>query len=739
VTLLHTDPTTFDDGAQASRVVHLRAAGVSLVLHLPPDRLPTVLHWGGDLGRTSPEVLADLVRTGETARANNDLDVPEPLTLLPEPSRGWSGTPSIVGSRAGADWSTRFVPTGVSLHETAEGGSLEVVAHDDRARLALRLLLELLPSGLVRHRAELTNTAPDGPAYELGLLAPALPLPSGAEEILDLAGRWAKERIPQRRPVVVGAHVRENRRGRTGPDAPLVLAVGTPGFSFRSGEVWAQHVAFSGNHRSVVDRQYTGTTVLTGGELLQPGEVRLAPAESYTTPWVYAAHSSEGLDGISARFHDHLRSRPHHPTSPRPVIVNTWEAVYFDHDLTRLTELARAAAEVGAERYVLDDGWFRHRRNDSAGLGDWFVDEGVWPEGLRPLIDAVTGLGLQFGLWVEPEMVNPDSDLARAHPDWILRPSVDRLPLASRQQQVLDLGNPAAYAYLFGRLDALLSENDISYLKWDHNRDLLEAGSGPAHTPGVHAQTLAVYRLLDELRAAHPGVEIESCSSGGLRIDLEILEHTDRVWGSDCIDPLERQQIQRWTTQLIPPELLGSHVGASPSHTTHRATDLSFRAGTALFAHFGIETDLTTLDADERTQLAGWVALYKDVRSLLHTGRTVRADVPDASLALHGVVAADGSDALFAVVQLATPDLSVPGRLRIPGLLPDGEYTLVAQAPGDRPRLRGGDSVPWAGRPVVATGRVLATVGVTAPALQPEQLLLLRLSTTAGSTVVEQV
>ncbi|WP_432482338.1 alpha-galactosidase [Kineococcus esterisolvens] len=726
MTVLQHESTAPTRTAGPGEVVHLRAAGVGVVLRTHADQLPSVVHWGADLGDLEPAALDGLVAAGATARANNAVDVERPLALLPEQAQGWSGTPGLAGHRDGTGWTTRFAPTAVEVADAGPlGGRVEVHATDAAAGLELRLELDLLPSGLLRHRAHLANTGRG--AYEVGALALALPVPPVATELLDMAGRWGKERVPQRLPFVVGAHVRENRRGRTGPDAPLVLAAGTAGFGFRTGEVWAQHVAFSGNHRSLAERQHTGTAVLSGGELLLPGEVRLAAGEGYSSPWVYAAHSEHGLDGIAARFHTHLRSRPHHPSNPRPVIANTWEAVYFDHDLGRLTDLARAAAEVGAERYVLDDGWFRHRRDDTAGLGDWYVDEDVWPDGLTPLVDVVTGLGMQFGLWVEPEMVNPDSDLARAHPDWILRPREDVLPPAARQQQVLDLGHPDAYAHLLERLDALLTENDIAYLKWDHNRDLLEAGSGPGRRPGVHAQTLAVYRLMDELRARHPGVEIESCSSGGLRVDLEVLEHTDRVWGSDCIDPLERQQIQRWTAQLLPPELVGSHVGASPSHTTHRSSDLSFRAGTALFASFGIETDLTRMEPAERAELARWVALYKELRPLLHTGTTVRADPHDESRAVHGVVSADGADALFAVVQLSTPDTSLPGRVRLPGLDPDATYHVAPQPPGDTPAVQGGDVLPWTAEGGVRlTGRALAAAGVTTPALQPQQLLLLR-------------
>ena len=712
--------------------IHLRAGGVSVVLTTDGERLPAVLHWGADLGDLTAADLAELARAGVPAPVPNDLDRPTRAGILAEHADGWNGRPGLAGQRAGRAWSPLFALTDLAVADDPDGGArVRASGRDAEAGLELHLELQLLPSGVLRQRATVAVPPDADPEpFVVDGLALALPVPPVATELFDLAGRWGRERAPQRMPFVVGVHSRENRRGRTGPDAPLILAAGTEGFGYASGEVWAIHVAWSGNHVAYAERLSTGAAVLGGGELLLPGEVLLRPGESYTGPWVYAAHAT-GLDGIAARFHTMLRARPHHPKNPRPVVMNTWEAVYFDHDLDRLVELARVAADVGVERYVLDDGWFRHRRDDGAGLGDWHVDEDVWPEGLHPLVREVRERGMEFGLWVEPEMVNPDSDLARAHPDWILRTG-GRTPITSRRQQVLDLANPDAYAYLLERLDALLTEYPISYLKWDHNRDLVDAGHGPLGVPGVHAQTLAVYRLIDELRARHPGVEIESCSSGGLRVDLEILQRTDRIWGSDQTDPLERQQIQRWTAQLLPPELIGAHVAAPRSHSTARTHDLSFRAGTALFGSFGIEWDLTATGPQERTELAAWVQLYKDVRGLIHTGTLVRADQHDPSFALHGAVAPDRSDALYALVQLATPLTSVPGRLRLPGLDPDRRYRVTAQPPGDRPALRQRRPPEWLADGVELPGRALAAVGLRAPALNPEQLLLLRATAVAS-------
>jgi alpha-galactosidase len=410
-------------------------------------------------------------------------------------------------------------------------------------------------------------------------------------------------------------------------------------------------------------------------------------------------------------------------------VVNTWEAVYFDHDLDRLTRLAKAAAAAGAERFVLDDGWFGSRRDDTSGLGDWVVSADVWPTGLGPLIDVVHELGMDFGLWVEPEMINPDSDVARAHPEWMMSTG-DRLPPPARSQQVLDLADPAAYAYIRDRLDALLRENDIAYLKWDHNRDLVEAGHTPTGRAGVHDQTHAVYRLLDELRAAHPGVEIESCSSGGGRVDLEILERTDRVWASDCIDAHERLAIQRWTSLLIPLELIGSHIGARRAHTTARELALDMRAGTAIWGHLGIEWDLTAADPDEYARLTEWVAFYKEVRGLLHTGTLVHGDLPDPAYELTGVVAPDGSDALYGLTAVATSASYPPGTCALPGLDPDRPYHLRPQPPGDRPdgnAAAWGAELPWCSpRGVRLSGRTLGTAGIRLPVLYPDRVLLVR-------------
>jgi alpha-galactosidase len=407
------------------------------------------------------------------------------------------------------------------------------------------------------------------------------------------------------------------------------------------------------------------------------------------------------------------------------VTFNVWEAVYFDQRSDRVHELAETAAKVGAERFVLDDGWFLGRRDDTAGLGDWTVDAAVWPQGLRPLADHVHALGMQFGLWVEPEMVNLDSDLARAHPDWVLQVP-GRLPVPARHQQVVDVAHPEAFAYLRERIVSLVREIGVDYLKWDHNRDLVDAGSTRTGRASVHDQTVATYALLDAIRAECPGLEIESCSSGGARVDLEILQRTDRVWASDCIDAHERQQIQRWTAQLLPPELVGTHIGAARAHTTGRVLDLSFRAATAVLGHLGIEWDLGEASDAELADLARWIEVGKEHRALVAHGTTVRLDL-DESVWVHGVVAPDRREALFAVVVRDRPATWPPGRVALAGLDPDLTYRIEPVGP-DAGAGSATTRPAWWATGLTLPGAALMSAGFQLPALDPDHAALVHLT-----------
>lgn len=495
--------------------MYLRSANVGIVLDFTGGTLPRILHWGDDLGDLGPagsdqeqQLLAAFATSVQHPPANAMIDVPTQLALIPEQAHGWLGTPGLTGHRNGSDFSTRFEVTSVTLGSAVGEGiaatsnqQVLVSAQDQVAGLGLEIVLELLPSGVVRERATVTNTAADS-AYTLSGLTLSLPLPPAAQEIMDFTGRWIRERAPQRKPFTYGTHTREVRRGRA-HDATLVVLAGEENFSNESGQVWGVHVGWSGNSHIIAERVLGGFTQFLGGELLLAGEVILAPGQSYESPWLYGSYGSKtgGINELSNRFHQVVRSRPLKPKTERPVHINVWEAVYFDHDLDKLKELADLAAQVGVERYILDDGWFRHRRHDRAGLGDWYVDEGVWPNGLDPIISHVRGLGMQFGLWFEPEMINVDSDLARAHPDWIMAPNASRLPIESRQQQVLNLAISGAFEYLLERIDALLNQYPIDYIKWDHNRDLIEAGNQLTGQAAYRDQTLALYRLLAELKS----------------------------------------------------------------------------------------------------------------------------------------------------------------------------------------------------------------------------------------------
>ena len=711
-----------------SGLVHLHVPGVSVVVDLRSG-VPALAHWGADLGDDVD--LEQLAAALEPPIVHGALDVVAPLTLVPEHGSGFPGRPGLAGRRGGGhDWAPRCTEL-ASWTAHDDGRALEAVSVDPVAQLRLTTALALSVEGVLTARATLTNTGER--RWSLDALTVSLALPEHADELLTFTGRHVRELHPRRAPWGHGAFVVENRRGRTSHEHPSLVYAGTTGFGEWQGEVWGAHLAWSGNHVLLAERLADGRRYLQLGELLHPGEVVLEPGQRYATPEVLGVYSGAGLNGVSSALHRRLRARPTHPTRPRPVLLNTWEAVYFDHDSDRLRALADAAAAVGIERFVLDDGWFGSRRDDRSGLGDWVVSPDVYPEGLGPLIAHVRGLGMEFGIWVEPEMVNPDSDLYRAHPEWALT-TAGYEPVLGRHQLVLNLAHPDAYAHVLGQLDALLRDHDVAYVKWDMNRDHTH-GSGADGAAGTHAQTLALYRMLDELRARHPSVEIESCSSGGARIDHGILARTDRVWTSDCNDALERQTIQWGASLLIAPELMGAHIGPTRSHTTGRVHTLAFRAATAMFGHLGVEWNVLTLTDEERSQLAEAIALHKRFRPLLHGGDAVRFDTEPPARA-HGVYAADRSEGLVCFTQLATGASHRLAPLRLPGLVPDQRYHLRPVALPGHGRLGPARRQPaWWRTGLTLTGRQLAVHGVQMPTLDPETAVLVHLRRAGGDAV----
>ena len=691
--------------------VCLCAAGVEVCIDLSAGT-PNIIHWGSPIGRVNPEN-ANLSQLDPAPHC--DFDEPQVIGIWRENARGFLGRPTIIGSRSGGDFSQLF-----ELVDVIENGNNDFtfVSRDNDAALEVHARFALDAAGVLKISQNLSNLGND---FALESLTTFVPVPDRVSESLDFTGRWMNERQAQRNRIQVGSWTREGREGRTGHDYTLVQFALAEGTTYEHGEAWGLSLAWSGNNRHIVERTPLGRTSLGAGELLLPGEVVLAKGESYEAPTVWAVYSADGVNRASERFHESIRAT-RGPIRPRPVTLNVWEAVYFDHDLAKLSALAEKAGEIGVERFVLDDGWFGARRDDHAGLGDWTVSPDVWPNGLGPLIDKVKAEGLEFGLWFEGEMVNADSDLYREHPEWILQAG-GRIPPTFRDQQVLDLTHPGAYAHVFNQVNKILSEYDIAYIKWDHNRVLTEPGH--FDKPTVRNQTLAIYRMFDELKAAHPSLEIESCASGGGRIDLGMIEHADRFWTSDNNDALERQSIQRHTTIVIPPEYLGTHIGPTKAHSTGRTLSISFRGATALWGHAGLEWDLTKASADELASLKSWIGYFKANRDLLHTGKSVRVDQSETNAWQHGVVANDGSRAIFAAVQLRPSEYSRPTNIRLVGLDQDASYRVRVVTPAGSADFMNLHLPAWMSEELELSGAFLERVGLKAPVLRPEQALLI--------------
>ena len=545
-------------------------------------------------------------------------------------------------------------------------------------------------TGIIARSATIENREPAPVTIEQAAAA-AFSLPHGAYTLNYLTGRWAGEWNLNQEAIHPGARVLESRRGSTGHQNNPWFAIQASNANEDQGEVWFGALAWSGSWRITVEQDQLDAVRVTGGFNPFDFGYVLKAGEQLETPTFYAGYSDSGLGGASNKLfqfelHNILprngKSAGRETPRPRPVIYNSWEATEFNVTEAGQVGLAEKAAQLGVDRFVMDDGWFGQRKNDHAGLGDWYVNKEKFPNGLKPLIDKVHSLGMDFGLWVEPEMVNPDSDLYRQHPDWVLnfpgRPRSEQ-----RNQLVLNLARQDVHDYVLGFLDKLLTENEIAFLKWDYNRNWSEPGwsevSAPEQKNVYVAYTRSLYGILAELRRRHPNVEIESCSGGGGRVDLGILAYTDEVWPSDNTDPFDRLTIQDGFTYAYTPQIMMAWVTDSPHWLNSRNTSLQYRLLSSMQGSLGIGADITKWSADQMNVARRLIAAYHDVQPTIVQGALYRLLSPrngSEFSATQTVNEQKSQSVIFAFIHSTQEGRGFPV-LKLKGLEPTAQYTLT--------------------------------------------------------------
>ena len=594
-----------------------------------------------------------------------------------------------------------------------EADTLTVTLADPLAGVTVTLFYTVfaqLPA-IARH-AEIACTG-ENPISLDRAMSLCLDLPDSDYEMVELTGAWARERHVATRPLAEGVQAVYSLRGHSSHQFNPFLALKRPDCGEMHGEVYGFSLVYSGNFLAQADVDPYHVTRVTMGIHPQNFSWTLRPGETFATPEAVMVYSDRGLNGMSQAFHTLYRSRLARGVwrdAVRPVLVNNWEATYFDFNEEKLLALATEAKALGIELFVLDDGWFRNRSSDETGLGDWEVDTAKLPGGLKGFGEKLNAMGLQFGLWIEPEMVNPGTRLWQEHPDWVLH-QPGRRPLPSRHQYVLDCSNPAVVDYLYDRLTALLDGAPVSYIKWDMNRSISDAFSCAAGPEGqgavLHRYILGVYRLYQRLIDRFPRILFESCSSGGARFDPGMLYYAPQCWASDDTDAVERLKIQYGTSFVYPVSSMGAHVAAVPNHQLGRVTSLTTRANVAFFGAFGYEMDLTRLPPRGRELVARQVAFFKQYRRLLQFGAFWRLQSPFAhNEAAWMTVSPDRETALvgdYLVLQQANAGYR---RIRLAGLAPDRLYRVTPLGSGAEPcgpaYTAGGDELMQAG--LVTTG-----------------------------------
>ncbi|MEU3985975.1 alpha-galactosidase [Streptomyces sp. NPDC026672] len=653
----------------------------SYALHIDGTGSPRHLAWGPRLTLREAEALA--VPAGDMPSSFEGL---APVgEELPVDGGTRFGPPSLQVRYADGSRAFEWEPTGQRVVEDtgADGAELVLEFRDRLYPLHVALHYRVrADTDVIERRVTLRNSG-DQHIDLLRADSAAWCLPTLPDYRLShVTGQWSAESQLRRERLPHGETVLTSRRGITSHHANPWVALDAGDAGEEHGRVWSAALAWSGSWRVTVQRTPDGVAGFTGGVGHEGTAVPLAPGEEFTTPVFAGLFGDGGFGAVSRAWHAYTRDHVMpHADEIAPVVYNSWEATGFDVDEVSQRALAERAARLGVELYVVDDGWFGARRNDDAGLGDWTPTPERFPNGLRPLAEAVHGLGMRFGLWVEPEMVNPDSDLYRAHPDWVLHfPGRARSEL--RNQLVLNFARDDVADWAYGWLTRLVADNGVDFLKWDMNRAFSEAG-WPDGKDGDNrlwtGYVTNLYGVLDRLRADHPTLRVETCSGGGGRIDLGILARTDQTWVSDNTDAVDRLAIQHGFSQVYPARAMSAWVTDVPNGLTSRTVPLRFRFHVAMSGLLGIGGDLTRWSEDELAEAAELVADYKKVRHLVQHGAQFRLSGPlGEGPAVVQYVTEDAGEALVLAWQRAprhgTPRIPV----RLPGLTPGARYRDAA-------------------------------------------------------------
>jgi alpha-galactosidase len=674
----------------------------TLVLAANGARLPQVVYWGAPL--PAGDDLSTLHAAHAIDVTGGMLDENPDLSLCPEAARTFPGQPGLILRRGDG---TPLLPKFCYESDVCSEHSLMLIYRDEPHGLRYTAYITLDPETHIITAQSVLDA--DAPVHLHWLAAPVFPASQQSDEMIDFSGRWCGEFQPNRTAWSPGMRFRENRTGRTGHEHFPGLIVLERGATNTAGAAQAFHYGWSGGHKMIAEELPDGRRQIQFGHAAR---MEHEAATQFKSAPLYAVYSSDGLNGCAVAFQRHARDRivtQPHPDKPRPVHYNCWEAVYFDHKLDVLKDIANRAADLGAERFVLDDGWFGQRDDDTTSLSDWEVDPRKYPDGLGPLIDHVHSCHMTFGIWFEPEMINPDSELYRARPDWALGGEDQTL---GRQQKALNMALPDVRDFIYDRMAAILSKYPIDYIKWDHNRVL------PA--PDA-AQTRGSYALIDRLRADFPHVEIESCASGGGRIDFGILSRTQRVWLSDSNDALERLRIQHDAALFLPLTVTGSHVGPRRCHTSGRTLDISLRAWVAAQRHMGFEMDPRELTEHETSVLKDVTSWWKHNRSWMQRADILRLDSADPAIIAEQHLAEDDSRFVVFAGKAATSTQIAPRPLRLTRLDPDAQYEIRLMNRITAPALSRGAPVLKT-RKITVSGTFLMKHGLTLPWSFPETM-----------------